>query len=127
MRPVSAYGEETMAWIMAYVGAVPTAKKAAYQAHADRMARLFRKHGATRVVETWGAAVPPGQVTSFPLAVQAGPDETVVMGWQEWPDQATQEANFQKAMQDPEMGEMGDVPINGKTMIFAGFEVMVET
>ena len=115
-----------MSWIMAYAGAVPTARKSDYAAHAARMAQVFRKHGATRVVETWGAAVPPGEVTSFPLAVQAGPEETVVMGWQEWPDQATQEAGFQKAMQDPEMGDMGEVPINGKTMIFAGFEVLTD-
>ena len=115
-----------MAWIMAYAGAVPTSKKAEYQEHASRMAEIFKKHGATRVVETWGEAVPPGEVTSFPIAVQAGEDETVVMGWQEWPDRATQEANFQKAMQDPAMGSMGDVPINGKTMIFAGFEVLAD-
>ena len=116
-----------MAWIMAYAGAVPTAKKAEYQAHAARMADIFRKHGATRVVETWGEAVPPGNITSFPLAVKAGPDDTVVFGWQEWPDRATQEAKFQEAMQDPEMGEMGEVPINGQTMIFAGFDVLTDT
>lgn len=115
-----------MAWIMAYAGAVPNSKKAEYHAHAARMAEVFRKYGATRVVETWGSAVPPGEVTSFPLAVKAGPDETVVFGWQEWPDQATQEAKFQEAMQDPAMGNMGDVPINGKTMIFAGFEVLTD-
>lgn len=115
-----------MAWIMAYAGAVPTAKKAEYEMHAKRMARIFRKHGATRVVETWGASVPPGEVTSFPLAVQAGADDTVVTGWQEWPDQASQEAGFAAAMQDPEMGDMSDVPVNGKTIIFGGFEVLAD-
>ena len=118
--------DKPMAWIMAYAGAVPTAKKAEYHAHATRMAEVFRKHGATRVIETWGASVPPGEVTSFPMAVKAGPDETVVMGWQEWPDQATQEAKFPEAMQDPAMSGMGAVPINGKTMIFAGFEVITD-
>ncbi len=115
-----------MAWIMAYAGAVPTTKKDEYHAHAARMAEIFRKYGATRVVETWGTAVPPGELTSFPLAVKAGPDETVVMGRQEWPDQATQEAKFEEAMQDPAMGNMGEVPINGRTMIFAGFEVLTD-
>ena len=115
-----------MAWIMAYAGAVPTAKKAEYQAHAARMAQVFRKHGAKRVVETWGGAVPPGELTSFPLAVQAGPEDTVVMGWQEWPNQTAQESGFAQAMQDPEMGDMSEVPINGKTIIFAGFEVLTD-
>ncbi len=115
-----------MAYVMAYAGAVPTAKKAEYEAHAARMAAIFREYGATRVVETWGASVPPGKVTSFPMAVQAGEDETVVVGWQEWPDRETQETKFQEAMQDPRMGEMGEVPINGKTMIFAGFDVLAD-
>jgi uncharacterized protein YbaA (DUF1428 family) len=115
-----------MTWIMAYAGAVPTAKKAEYQEHAARMAEVFRKYGALRVVEAWGAAVPPGKVTSFPMAVQAGPDDTVVMGWQEWPDQATQEARFEEAMNDPAMGDMSGVPINGKTMIFGGFEILTD-
>nr|WP_170410549.1 DUF1428 domain-containing protein [Ruegeria atlantica] len=111
---------------MAYAGAVPTAKKSEHQLQAKRMAHIFRKHGATRVVESWGAAVPPGEVTSFPLAVQAGPDDTVVTGWQEWPDQATQEAGFAAAMQDPDMGDMSDMPVNGKTIIFGGFEVLAD-
>jgi uncharacterized protein YbaA (DUF1428 family) len=115
-----------MSYIMAYVGAVPTARKKDYQAHAARMAEVFKKHGATRVVECWGVMVPPGNVTSFPMAVQAGADETVVSGWQEWPDQATQEAGMQTAMSDPDMGDMNNVPINGKTMIFAGFEVLTD-
>jgi len=115
-----------MSYVMVYAGAVPTSKKDEYLAHAARMAEVFKDHGATRVVETWGASVPAGQVTSFPLAVQAGADETVVIGWQEWPDGATQEAAFEKAMQDPRMGNMGDVPINGKTMIFAGFDVATD-
>ncbi len=115
-----------MSYVMAYAGAVPTARKDEYLAHADRMAAVFKEHGATRVVECWGTSVPPGEVTSFPMAVRAGEDETVVIGWQEWPDAATQEAGFAAAMQDPRMGNMGDVPINGKTMIFAGFDVTTD-
>ena len=115
-----------MSYVMAYVGAVPTDRKDDYLAHSRRMAGIFKEHGATRVVECWGSAVPPGEMTSFPLAVKAGDDETVVTGWQEWPDAATQEAGFAAAMQDPRMGNMGDVPINGKTMIFAGFDVVVD-
>ena len=115
-----------MAYVMSYVGAVPTTKKADYQAHAARMADVFKTHGATRIVECWGNMVPPGEVTSFPLAVQAGPDETVVFGWQEWPDKATHETGMKAAMSDPAMGNMGEVPINGKTMIFAGFDVLTD-
>lgn len=115
-----------MSYVMVYAGAVPNSKKEEYLAHAARMAAVFKDHGAIRVVETWGASVPPGEVTSFPLAVQANEDETVVVGWQEWPDGEAQEAGFAAAMQDPRMGNMGDVPINGRTMIFAGFDVVTD-
>lgn len=116
-----------MAYVMTYVAAVPTANRQAYAAHAAKVAAVFREHGATRVVECWGDMVPPGEVTSFPLAVKAREGETVVMGWQEWPDKATHDASFQAAMQDPRLSGMGEMPFDGKRMIFAGFEVVVDT
>ena len=115
-----------MAYVMCYVGAVPTAKKAEYEAHASKAAGVFKEFGATRIVECWGSMVPPGETTSFPLAVQAKDDETVVMGWQEWPDKETHEANFQQAMQDPRLSGMRDTPVDGKRLIFAGFDVVLD-
>lgn len=116
-----------MSYVMAYVAAVPTARKDDYAKHSALAAEVFKKHGATRVVECWGDMVPPGEVTSFPLAVKASDDETVVMGWQEWPDKATQEANFQNAMSDPMMQDMGAMPFDAKRLIFAGFDMILDT
>lgn len=115
-----------MSYVMAYAAPVPTEKKEAYLAHARAAAEVFKEHGATRVVECWGDMVPPGQTTSFPLAVKAGDDETVVIGWQEWPDKATHEANIQNAMSDPRLQGMGEMPFDGKRMIFAGFETVLD-
>ena len=115
-----------MAYVMTYVAAVPTGKRADYERVSAIAAAVFKDHGATRVVECWGADVPPGEVTSFPLAVQAGPDETVVIGWQEWPSKAAQEAGMPKAMQDPRMAAMQDMPADGKRLIFGGFEVVLD-
>jgi uncharacterized protein YbaA (DUF1428 family) len=112
--------------VMTYVGSVPTDRKQDYVRIATTMAEVFKEHGATRVVDCWGADVPPGSLTSFPLAVKAQAGETVVSGWQEWPDKATQEAGMQKAMQDPRMAIMQDVPLDGKRMIFAGFDAVVD-
>ncbi|MGB5557225.1 MAG: DUF1428 domain-containing protein [Paracoccaceae bacterium] len=115
-----------MTYVMSYIATVPTAKKAAYVKISTTMAAVFKEHGATRVVECWGVDVPPGNLTSFPMAVKAETGETVVTGWQEWPDKPTQEAGMQKAMQDPRMAIMQDVPIDGKRMIFAGFDVIAD-
>lgn len=115
-----------MTWIMAYVASVPNDREADYLQKSRSIAEVFKAHGATRVVECWGSAVPPGEVTSFPMAVRAEPGETVVMGWQEWPDKATQEAGMQAAMSDPRMAVMQEVPVDGRRMIFAGFDVVVD-
>lgn len=116
-----------MSYVMCYVAAVQSDRKQEYLAHSTRAARVFRAHGALRVVECWGDAVPDGATTSFPLAVKAQPGETVVLGWQEWPDRATHEANLENAMRDPRMREGAKMPFDGKRMIYAGFEVLVDT
>ena len=66
-----------MSYVMAYVAAVPTDRKDDYVRLASAMAEVFKEYGATRVVECWGADVPPGKLTSFPLAVKAEAGETV--------------------------------------------------
>lgn len=114
-----------MTYIMAYVAAVPTARRAEYEKLSHTAAAIFKEHGATRVVECWGDQVPPGKLTSFPLAVQAGEDETVAFGWQEWPDKATHDANAQNAMNDERLRDL-DMPFDGKRMIFASFDVLLD-
>lgn len=62
------------------------------------------------------------------MAVKKRADETVVLGWVEWPDKATRDA-FAAAMQtDPRWTEMsgGKMPFDGKRMIYGGFDVVFE-
>lgn len=115
-----------MSYVMSYVAAVPADKRAEYLEHAKIAAEVFKEYGATRVVECWGDGVPPGEVTSYPMAVKAEEGEVVVTGWQEWPDKATQEAGMPKAMQDPRLSVLRDMPMDGKRMIFASFDVMLD-
>ena len=115
-----------MSYVMAYVGSVPTERKEDYLKSCRTLGEMFREHGATRIVETWGNEVPEGKLTSFPMAVKAEPGETVVFGWQEWPDKAAQERAWEAVQQDPRAGAMQDMPIDGKRMIFAGFDTLLE-
>ncbi|KIN75047.1 DUF1428 domain containing protein [Sulfitobacter noctilucae] len=112
-------------YVMSFVAAVPTNKKEAYQTHSLLAAQVFKEHGALRVVECWGDFILPGEVTSYPMAVAAKEGETIVTGWQEWPDKETAHANMDKAMQDPRMADM-EMPFDGKRMIFGGFETLVD-
>jgi len=112
-----------MNYVDGFVAAVPTADKETYRAHCQRMAALFREYGALSVVDTWGDDVPPGKLTSFPLAVQCRADETVALGWVTWPSRATRDAAWEKIMADPRM-KSDTPPFDGKRMIYGGFEVI---
>ena len=115
-----------MAYVMCYAAAVPNENKDAYTEHATRAAEAFKAHGATRIVECWGREVPPGELTSFPAAVKANENETVVVGWQEWPDKATCDAGMPKAMEALRAEKVAEMPFDGKRLIFAGFDVVVD-
>lgn len=115
-----------MNYVDGYVIAVPTANKATYLAMAEKMAGLFKENGAINVVECWGDDVPPGKLTSFPLAVKAEANETVVFSWITWPSKEVRDAGMKKAMEDPRMGSPDDpMPFDGKRMIFGGFTVLL--
>ena len=114
-----------MTYLDGFVAAVPTANQDAYLDHAQHAASLFREFGATRCVECWGDDVKDGHTTDFRRAVQAGPDETVVFAWIEYPDKATRDAAMARMMADPRMRDM-EMPFDGKRMIFGGFETVVE-
>ncbi|MCX7560354.1 DUF1428 domain-containing protein [Sulfitobacter sp. F26204] len=112
-------------YIMSFVAAVPTDKKEAYLAHSRKAAEVFKAYGAIRIVECWGDFTPPGEVTSYPLAVAAKEGETIVTGWQEWPDKDLAHASMEKAMSDPRMTGM-EMPFDGKRMIYGGFEPLLD-
>lgn len=114
-----------MAYIDGMVAAVPTANKEEYLKHARISAGIFKECGALSCIETWGNDVPEGKVTDFRRAVQAKPDETIVLSWITWPDKKTRDGGMQKVMQDPRMKDM-KMPFDGKRMIYGGFEVMLE-
>ena len=116
-----------MSYVDGFVAAVPTANREAYRAHAEKALAVFKEHGATRCVEAWGDDVPDGKVTSFPLAVQRKPEETVVFSWVEWPSKEARDAGWQKIMADPRMQpEANPMPFDGQRLIYGGFQPIVE-
>ena len=114
-----------MNYVDGFVAAVPTANKAAYLEHARLAATVFKQHGALSSVECWGDDVPEGKLTSFPMAVQRKPDETVVFAWITWPSRAVRDEGMKKVMDDPRMKDMA-MPFDGKRMIYGGFQVVLD-
>ena len=111
-----------MSYIQGFVLAVPSANKQAYVEHSSKAVPIFREFGMTRMVETWGDDVPVGKVNDFRTAVQAQDDEAVLFSWVEWPSAAAYKSGMQRMMEDPRMAEMGEMPFDGRRMIYAGFQ-----
>lgn len=114
-----------MTYVNAFVASVPTGNKDSYLAQITPMDEYFKSKGALRVVECWGADVPDGKLTSFPMAVKAEEGETVVFGWIEWNSKAESDAAMGAMMSDPKFADM-PMPFDGKKMIFGGFETILE-
>jgi uncharacterized protein YbaA (DUF1428 family) len=110
-----------------FVVPVREAKRDAYQALAAKMARVFRQHGATRVVEAFGDDVPHGKVTDFYRAVKAEDGEGVVFSFIEWPDKATRDSAWNAIMADESLQPDGEMPFDGKRMFWGGFEKVLDT
>ena len=115
-----------MNYVEGYLMPVKTAQMEHYRVMATKMAAIWRRLGALSVVEARADHAPMGEVTSFPRAVLLEPDETVVFSYITYHDRAHRDAVVAAAMQDPVMAEaMQDLDIDGRRMVWGGFEVIV--
>ena len=115
-----------MGYIDGYVIAVPAENKEKYLEHARKAAPLFKEFGATRIVEGWGDDVPDGKLTDFRRAVLTKEGEVVLFSWIEWPSKDARNAGMKRVMEDPRMKAMGDMPFDGKRMIYGGFAPILD-
>jgi uncharacterized protein YbaA (DUF1428 family) len=114
-----------MSYMDGFVAAVPTANKQAYIEHARLTALVFKDHGALKITEAWGDDVPEGEITSFPMAVKCGKDETVVFSSVLWPSKEVRDAGWQAIMEDARMHpDNNPMPFDGKRLIYGGFEIL---
>jgi uncharacterized protein YbaA (DUF1428 family) len=110
-----------------FVVPVPEGKRDAYRELAAKMAKVFRKHGANRVIEAIADDVKHGEVTDFYRAVKAEDGETVVFSFIEWPDKKTRDDAWGKIMADESLKPEGDMPFSGQRMFWGGFDNIVDT
>ena len=110
-----------------FVVPVPEGKADAYRELATKMAKVFRQHGATRVLEAMSDDVPKGEVTDFYRAVKAEDGEKIVFSFIEWPNKETRDKAWQKIMADETMKPEGEMPFAGQRMFWGGFEPIVDT
>jgi uncharacterized protein YbaA (DUF1428 family) len=120
-------GTERGGYTDGFVVPVPEEKREAYRELASKMAKVFRQHGANRVVEAIADDVSHGKVTDFYRAVKAEDDETVVFSFIEWPDKQARDDAWAKIMQDESLKPTEPMPFNGQRMFWGGFEPIVDS
>lgn len=117
-----------MGYVDAIVAAVPEDNRDRFLLYARRTAGMMRELGAMQVVECWGDDVPDGQITSFPMAVKAGPGEAVALSWILWPSRAVRDAAWARIMAEPALrATMDGMPFDGARLIHGGFrQILIE-
>jgi len=118
-----------MPYVDGFVLPLPTANLEQYREMAELSATVWREHGALEYRECIADDVKPGQLTSFPQAVQLQEGETVVLAWVVYPSRAVRDQVNEKVMKDPRLAHMMDprsLPFDGKRMFFGGFEMMID-
>jgi len=117
-----------MAYVDGYLLAVPKAKLDEYWKMAELGRTVWTEHGALSYCEALADDVPYGELTSFPRAVMAKDDETVIFSFITYRDRAHRDEVNKKVFADPRMNsfDIKDAPFDGKRMIWGGFEGRIE-
>jgi uncharacterized protein YbaA (DUF1428 family) len=116
-----------MSYVDGFVIAVPKNKIGAYKEMARKAGEIWKEYGAVDYVECIGDDTPYGELTSFPRAVQASDDETVVFSWITYKSREDRDAINKKVMDDPRIkASFNDMPFDGKRMIYGGFQPFLE-
>ena len=109
-------------YVNTYILAVPKAKKEEYVRKATLFAEIAKDCGALEIFENWELEVPDGELTDYRKAVQAEPDEAIVVSWMIWPDRKTGARAHKAMFEDPRIEEVGEFPTDSKRMVLGGFE-----
>jgi uncharacterized protein YbaA (DUF1428 family) len=119
--------ENPVSYVDGFLIAVPKTNIDAYRAQAELAGKIWKEHGALAYVECIADDVPYGELTSFPRAVMATEDETVVFSWIVYPSRESRDAINGKVMADERLkGMMKNMPFDAKRMIYGGFKTLLE-
>ncbi len=111
-----------MAYVDGFLIPVPKDRLEDYRKMAELGRQVWTEYGALAYVECIGDDIPKGEITSFPRAVQAEEDETVIFSWIVYESREHRDAVNAKVMADPRMDTPPDSwPFDGKRLVFGGF------
>lgn len=116
-----------MAYVDGFIMPVPKKNAAAYRKLARKAGKIWKEYGALEYRECIADDVKPGKHTSFPQSVKLKPNEVVWFSWIVYKSRKDRDRINAKVMADPRLAGMdaGNVPFDGKRMIYGGFKIEV--
>jgi len=118
-----------MAYVDGFVVPVPVHRLDDYLAMSRICGAVWREYGALEFRECVADEVSPGNLTSFPQAVDLQEGELVVFSWIVYQSRAHRDEIKDKVMQDPRLAGMMDaatLPFDVRRMIYGGYEMRVD-
>ena len=117
-----------MAYVDAFVLAVPKSKLKAYQKISRAAGKVWREYGALEYRECAGDDLKIKMGVPFPKLAKAKPGETVIVSWIVYSSRTVRDRVNKKVMQDPRIVKsMKDpMPFDVKRMSMGGFKVFVD-
>ncbi|WP_194421035.1 DUF1428 domain-containing protein [Microbacterium abyssi] len=114
-------------------------RKAAYLAFSERVADVYREHGATKITDYWqagsaadqndfhadGTSYAPGELRGLAAVAGASDSESVVVSITEWPSKEARDRGNAAAMKDPRvLATLDEEPIfDGGRVIGESFHI----
>jgi uncharacterized protein YbaA (DUF1428 family) len=116
-----------MPYVDGFIVPVPKDKIDIYRTFSEACGKVWMEYGALSYVECVADDAPYGELTSFPRAVMAKEDETVVFSWITYESREKRDEVNAKVMSDERLkGMAGDSPFDGKRLIYGGFKTFLE-
>ena len=116
-------------YVDGFVLPVPKKNRARYVRLAQLASKVWLDHGALAYRECIGDDVPKGKLTSFPLSVKLKPTEVVWFSFIVYRNRKHRDRVNAKVMKDPRLAKYMNakaLPLDGKRVIFGGFQVVVD-
>ncbi|MDX1407582.1 MAG: DUF1428 domain-containing protein [Saprospiraceae bacterium] len=121
-------------YIDGFVLPVPRKHLATYQRAAEKIADIWREHGALAYVECVGDDLELDGARSFTDLVDATEDEVVVFGWTVFPSREVRDRANARVPEDPRMPNLvapltdpATQVFDAGRMVFGGFRSIVQS
>lgn len=121
-------------YIDGFVLPIPKKHLDEYRSVAEKVAEVWKEHGALAYFEYVGEDLKLEGTRSFPEATGATDEEAIIFGWVVFDSRETRDLANQKVISDPRMmdlvGPLTDpskMIFNAERMVYGGFELLVQS